>query len=121
MGGSTQSDESFVCENIYQFTVTFHMEIPSTKTQPEPPEQRQVVIQPSGGITEFRINGNGIVTTPADQQLLAANLKSVGISLTVISDSGIDQLRKRPVLKDDAAWLAKNSFQYSKQVHVPGM
>lgn len=121
MGGRMQADENFVCENIYQFTITFHVEVPSINTPAGAPEQRQLVIRPSGGISEFRITGNGILTTPANQDLLSAKLKSVGISLTVLSDTGIDQLRKRPLLKDDAAWLAKNSFQYSKQVHLPGM
>jgi prepilin-type N-terminal cleavage/methylation domain-containing protein len=121
LGGRMQADENFVCENIYQFTITFHVDIPSKTSPPGPPEQRRLVIQPSGGKSEFRVTGNGIVTLPAEEELRAAKLKSVGISLTVLSDSAIDQLRKRPVLKDDAAWLTKNSFQYSKQVHLPGM
>jgi prepilin-type N-terminal cleavage/methylation domain-containing protein len=119
--GDVDTDEvNFVCENIFQFTITFHLEVPST-TPGNPPEQELLVIEPSGGTREFRINGNGIVTNPAQDALKSAKLKSVGISLTVLADSGIDQLRNSPARANDAAWLAKNSFQYSKLVHLPGM
>ncbi len=120
VSGQTDDDANFVCENIFQFTITFHLEVPST-TPGNPPEQELLVIEPSGGTREFRINGNGIVTVPANEELRTAKLKSVGISLTVLADSGIDQLRNSPARAEDAAWLAKNSYQYSKLVHLPGM
>jgi prepilin-type N-terminal cleavage/methylation domain-containing protein len=115
-----QEDNNFVCENVFQFTVTFHLEVPSTSVGAAP-EQRQVIIQPQGGTSEFRINGTGIVTVPARPDLQSAKLKSVGIALTVISDAGIEQLRRSAARAQDAEWMAKNSFQYSKMVHLPGM
>jgi hypothetical protein len=39
----------------------------------------------------------------------------------VLSDAGIDLLRKSSSRASDAAWLAKNSYQYSKLIQVPGM
>ena len=119
--GDIQTPKNFVCENVSQFTVTFNLEVPSTTTPPGPPETRQVIIEPSGGVQKFRITGLGIETTPPQADLKSARLKSVGISLTVISDSGIDLLRNSPGRADDPAWMAKNSFQYSKLVHLPGM
>lgn len=119
-GGQIDDNLNFVCENIFQFTVTFHLEVPST-TAGAAPLLRQVVIQPQGGTDEFRITGTGIVTVPAQADLQNAKLKSVGIALTVISDTGIEQLRGTAARANDAAWLAKNSFQYSKLVHLPGM
>ena len=113
--------QNFVCENIYQFTITFNLEVSLVGNTQAPPEIRQVVIQPTGGTSQFRILGSGIETDPADAQLKGARLKSVGISLTVLSDSGVDALRKSSSLANNAGWLAKNSFQYSKLVQLPGM
>lgn len=113
--------ENFVCENIYQFTITFNLEVSLVGNTQAPPEIRQVVIQPSGGTRQFRILGSGIETDPADAQLKGARLRSVGISLTVLSDAGVDALRKSSSLANNAAWLSKNSFQYSKLVQLPGM
>ncbi|HSP42010.1 MAG TPA: prepilin-type N-terminal cleavage/methylation domain-containing protein [Luteolibacter sp.] len=120
VSGQIEDEGNFVCENIFQFTITFHLEVPSA-TPGNPPEQELLVIEPTGGTSEFRITGHGIVTVPARDELRSAKLKSVGISLTVLADSGIDQLRNTPARAEDAAWLAKNSYQYSKLVHLPGM
>jgi len=119
--GNLQDSKNFVCENVYQFTISFQLEIPSTGPTPGPPQLRQVVIEPSGGTQRFRILGTGIETTPPIAELKSARLKSVGISLTVLSDAAIDLLRTSPARANDAAWLAKNSFQYSKLVNLPGM
>jgi prepilin-type N-terminal cleavage/methylation domain-containing protein len=113
--------ENFVCENVFQFTITFNLEVPSTSTPPGPPELEQVVIQPSGGVQRFRILGTGITTDPANATLQGAKLKSVGISITVLSDSGVDLLRKSPAQANSPAWLAKNSYEYSKLVQLPSM
>jgi hypothetical protein len=45
------------------------------------------------------------------------------VSLTVISDFGMQQLRTRKDLTGDAMikFMAKNSFQYSKLVELPCM
>lgn len=118
-----QQDQNFVCENIFQFTITFNLEIPSTEAEPGPPELRQLVIQPdaTGGVSDFSITGQGIVIDGDVEELRSAKLKSVGISLTVLADSGIEALRNTPARANDKEWLAKNSFQYSKLVHLPGM
>ena len=45
------------------------------------------------------------------------------VSLTVISDFGMAQLRNGAVLKGNTLtkFMAKNSFQYSKLVELPSM
>jgi hypothetical protein len=45
------------------------------------------------------------------------------IAVTVISDYGIDQLRKRSFTTPDqqSDFLSKNSYQYSKLVQLPSM
>jgi hypothetical protein len=65
-----------------------------------------------------RFSGAG---SPADATLKAGRVTAVGISLSVLTDSGVDLLRKSPAREDDAAWLADNSYQYSKLIQLPGM
>lgn len=127
--------ENFVCENIYQFSLTFHVQIarPDTST---PPVTRLIDVPVTVGQTasgqiskEFRIQGTGLVAdntvgfaTP--DELKAGRLTAVEIAITVISDFGIDQLRQRSDLADpakQAVFLAKNSFQYTKLVQVTSM
>ena len=83
----------------------------------------------SGGqiSSEFRIKGSGIVASitgnaATPDELKAGRLTAVEIAVTVISDFGIDQMRKRPDLANNpTAFLAKNSYQYSKLIQLPSM
>jgi len=116
------AERNFVCENVFQFTVTFHLQVAVTTGTTTKIENKLVTIGPStGSVREFSIKGSGIETTPADIALKAGKITAVGISLSVLSDAGIEQLRKSPARANDAAWLAKNSYQYSKLVQLPGM
>jgi type II secretory pathway pseudopilin PulG len=127
---NTSVSTNFVSENIYQFTLTFHVQV--SKVQPS--GQLSVLDQPvtldstaSGqSATKFIVNGNGIVTdctgsvvTPAE--LKAGRLTSVDISVSVISDAGINQLSKRTfTASQQADFLAKNSYQFTKSVKLSG-
>lgn len=116
------AERNFVCENVFQFAVTFHLQVAVTTGTTTKIENKLVTIGPSSGsVREFSIRGSGIETTPADIALKAGKITAVGISLSVLSDAGIEQLRKSPARANDAAWLAKNSYQYSKLVQLPGM
>lgn len=113
-------EENFVCENVFQFTVSFHLEV--TDTTVDPAVVKNVIVSLDQDATkEFRILGTGI-TTDYSGTLAAfvptGRITAVGISLTVLSDAAIKQL---PVKASDAAWLAKNSNQYSKLIQLPGM
>jgi prepilin-type N-terminal cleavage/methylation domain-containing protein len=137
-GAELAKQENFVCENVFQFTVTFGLEVtknigtaaaPNFKTLSIP----LTLVETSGGqkVNEFRIKGSGIITdvgtvtiggtSISAEELKGARLATVGVSITVLSDAGVDLLRKVPERADDAAWLAKNSFQYSKLIQLPGM
>ena len=132
---STKLDaaENFVCENIYQFTLTFHVEVTQVSGSTSTLVTVPVTIgQSSSGqtVTSMKIQGSGIITDPAVAvgTVTAAELKTgrvtaVEIAVTVLSDFGIDQLRKRTFTGDaqKAAFLAKNGYQYTKLVQVPGM
>jgi prepilin-type N-terminal cleavage/methylation domain-containing protein len=113
-------DENFLCENVFQFTLSFHVEVPNT-TGTGGVTNKLVTIMPSGGTTNFSIKGTGLTSLPDDPTLENGRITAVGISLTVLSDAGVDLLRKTPDKASDAAWLAKNSFQYSKLIQLPGM
>ena len=120
-GADLAKPENFLCENVFQFTVTFHVEVPPVPPATVATVPKLVTITPSGGTTKFKIKGTGIETLPTDDTLKTGRITAVGISLTVLSDAGVDLLRKTPAKANDAAWLAKNGFQYSKLIQLPGM
>jgi prepilin-type N-terminal cleavage/methylation domain-containing protein len=122
--------ENFICENVFQFTVTFQIEVvQGTGATAKVITVPITVGQSSGGqVTDsFRIKGTGIDSSASGSvlsadELKAGRVKAVGISLTVVSDAGIAQLRNRPFTSDQAAeFMAKNSYQYSKLIQLPGM
>jgi prepilin-type N-terminal cleavage/methylation domain-containing protein len=128
----SQLDEpkNFVCENIYQFTVTFHVQVAQTSgTTTTLVDVPITVGNSSSGQSskEFRITGEGNVVTSAITGFTADELKSgrltgVEIGITVLTDFGIDQLRNRSFTStQQAEFLAKNSFQYTKLVQLPSM
>ena len=124
---------NFICENIYQFSLTFHVQV--TKVSGGPSASPTLVDVPvtvgpaSSGKTsdDFRIAGNGNVVTTAPtgftlDEIKAGRVTAVEISVSVISDFGIDQMRTRSFSgTQQSEFLAKNSYQYSKLVQLPGM
>jgi len=126
------SINNFVCENVFQFTVTFNVEATKTNSGSDTPTIVNVPVivgqTSSGQVTDsLKISGAGIVAQIASNSVSADELKagritSIQVSLTVISDFGIDQLRNRPFTDaQKAEFLAKNSFQYAKLVTIPSM
>jgi type II secretory pathway pseudopilin PulG len=129
--GSLEEDISnpvnLICENIYQFTVTFHVEV----VIKEDGQDVITVIVPvtlGSKTKKLRILGNKIDTdytgeTKADALVSSGRIKAMDVSITVLSDMGIDQLRRRKFSDKDkqAEFLAKHSYQYSKLVQLPSM
>lgn len=120
-GSGLNNQDSFVCENVFQFAVTFNIQVTTITGTTSRIENKMATIGPSGSTQSLRIKGTGIETSPLDSTLASGKITSVGISLSVLSDAGVEQLRKNGALADNAAWLAKNSYQYSKLVQLPGM
>ena len=122
------AEENFICENIYQFTVTFHVQVTDSTASPATTKTVAIPIGKGGGSTDkFAITGSGIVATPPTSsgvtaaELQGGKLSAVEISLTVLTDFGIQQLRRRNIPSGDLdEFIAKNSYQYSKLVPVPG-
>lgn len=126
--------ENFVCENIYQFTITFNVEVTQAATGGAGSRKLTVPVSlgpgtGGGRVDAFRIMGTGLdlARSPSSSvtldELKAGRLASMQVSLTVLSDFGMDQMRRRTFTSEaqKAEFLAKNSFQYSKLVELPGM
>ncbi|MEI6606369.1 MAG: type II secretion system protein [Verrucomicrobiota bacterium] len=132
---STQMSDlkNFVCENIYQYSVTFYIEVTQNPgTAKASTLSVPVTIGPtagSGRVVDFRIQGGGIqlAASPSSnvtiEEIKAGRVAAVEISLTVISDFGMQQMRGEKNLVGNAMtkFMAKNSFQYSKRVALPCM
>jgi len=116
------AEQNFVCENIYQFTVTFHVQV--TDTTVTPSVVRTVPVMLGEDTTKFQILGTGNVTDYAGDLaalIPSGRITAVGIAVSVLSNSGITQLPVKLGKTDFPAWLAKNSYQYSKLIQLPGM
>ncbi len=122
--------ENFVCENVYQYTVTFEVEaVNGSGVSVRVPIQ---IGTGAGTVDQFRITGlkneynanagfnfpNGVTQA----QIESGRLVGINISMTVLSDAGIRQMRKRSFSNDadKSQFIAENSYQYSKRVLVPG-
>jgi prepilin-type N-terminal cleavage/methylation domain-containing protein len=124
--------ENFICENVYQYSVTFHVEVVKNAGTPEATKVTvPVSLGPNAGggrVTSFRVLGTGIELDSAPggtvtiDELKAGRLAAFEVSLTVISDFGMRQMQNAK-LKGDALskFLARNTFQYSKLVELPSM
>ena len=119
--------KNFVCENVFQFTITFQVTatVPASGTIPATTVNVPVIIGPDSGpmtATSFKVNGTGIVSdiaggTVSKAQLATGKITGVSFSTTVISDFGIEQIKKRSFTDDQKAdFIAKNSYQYTKLV-----
>ena len=128
--GTKLSDaKNFVCENIYQFTVTFHVQVttaPATTTTPATVVSVPVTI--GQGTKLFRIGGNKITndfsgTGATALQVESGRVTAVEISATVLSDFGVEQSKNRTFADADAKakFFSQNSYEYSKLVQLPGM
>lgn len=138
-GGDMGEDRNFLCENIYQFTVTFVIEAYHQEAPGDPAVLYTVPVSvgSSEGMTEsFRIMGDGILipdvgsmqavadTPLTEEELQAGRLSSVEVSITVMSDNAVNLWRRgsAPSGEDElAAWIAKNTYNYSKLVLLPKM
>lgn len=119
---TVSESKNFVCENVYQFTLTFHVQV--TDSAQTPPVVQTVPVTLGSATKSLRILGTGIVTDPVSSNLLvpSGRVSAVEISATVVSDFGVDQIKRRRFEgNQQAEFLAKNSYQYTKMVQLPSM
>ena len=120
--------KNFVCENVFQFSITFLVNVTTVAASGATPATTvnvPVIIGPASGAmtaTSFKVNGTGIVSditggTVSNAQLAAGKITGVSFSTTVISDFGIEQSKQRTfTAAQQADFIAKNSYQYTKLV-----
>ena len=124
--------ENFVCENVYQFSMTFHVEVvKNAGTADAVRFTVPVSLGPTaagGRATTFRVLGTGLEmdASPSSgvtiDELKAGRLAAMEVSLTVLTDVGIRQMQNSKLKGDALAKLmARNSFHYSKLVELPSM
>ncbi|WAC19693.1 prepilin-type N-terminal cleavage/methylation domain-containing protein [Luteolibacter sp. SL250] len=120
--------QNFVCENVYQFTVTFHVDVVD-RAKKKRTLQIPVQVGRSGGpasVPEFGVFGNRLeagISSRGDvsaEAFAAGTLSGVSISMTILTDFGIEQMRRRGFLSVDEriSFVQKNSYQYSKFIAV---
>jgi prepilin-type N-terminal cleavage/methylation domain-containing protein len=125
------NQENFLCENVFQFSVTFHVQI--TRANGTSVTVPIALGSASGARTtqSFKVKGTEIVcdatagtsggTTVTDAEIKAGRVTAVELSLTILTDFAIDQLKSRSFNDTQKAdFLAKHSYQYIKLVQVPG-
>lgn len=127
--GELDKPESFICENIFQFTVTFNVRVAQATTPGNPPTFQIVPITIGAGsgygqTNSVRIYGTGMVAPVTNspvspEELAAGRLMSIDLSTTVLSDFAINQLRARKFTgQQESEFILKNSYQYSRKVQV---
>ena len=129
--GIISNPANYTSENIYQFSITFQVQVQVTDSSGTPPIVRTVTVpvaMGSNGTKSFRVLGTGILTDysgPYKNEVASGRVTAAMISLTVLSDLAVDQIQegKRKFADDKAKaeFLAKNSYNFSKLVQLPGM
>jgi prepilin-type N-terminal cleavage/methylation domain-containing protein len=112
-----ESKKHFVCENIYQFSMTFHVE--TTAVVNNVATLRSIpVTMGQGSATAISIRGGNLEITPPNAAIQpGSRIVAVEVSLTVLSDNAANTLRNGATVRPE--FIRQNSFQYSKRIEVP--
>lgn len=119
--GAGSDPANFMCENIYEFSVVFVVEY---LDQSGEKKLVRVPVIEAGAVNaarKFVITGSGIEADDTKPIYGDGAVVSVDISVTVLSDTGMRQLRNRTFRDNEAKakFLAENSYPYSKTVIIP--
>ena len=123
---SAGDQEDFLSENIQQFTLVFHVEAINSITNI--PEIKRVMLAPDSTVAYFRVTGNGLdmnevyVDGAAAQniaELKTGILKAIEINMTVLSNAGMTRIASSGTGLSEKDY-ARNSYNYSRVVPVPG-
>lgn len=123
-----EAANSFVCENVYQFTATFQVEVVI-------PTTTYVIPVPvsANGVSDFRLSGGGINFTGSpsglprgvtDDDLRSGRLIGVDFSLTVLTDRAANRIRRGAFPTDPDLlneFLTENSFNYSRFIPLTSL
>jgi len=112
--GAAVDLENFICENIYQFTITFLVQ-ESHDVGTTPPIQRYVV-QSGGEFNSFKVHGNRLVVNGEE---VDGRLRGIEVSLTIISEPAVEMIKASVPSAQLAEFLAQHSYQFSKSIEIP--
>ena len=122
--GQITQPQNFVCENIFQFTVTFHVQTTTGVVVTTTP----VTIGQNNGQTtskSFKVQGSGLFSessTPSAADLASGRVTAVEISATVLSDFAVERIKTQTfTAAAKSKFLAQNSYEYTKVVQLPSM
>lgn len=120
-----EKPENFVCENVFQFSVTFNVQV--TQTGGNKVLNVPITIGKNNETQEFRLSGDGITSdytgsAATAEELSTGRITSVDIAVTVLSDFGIEQLSRRKFSgNQESEFLLENSYEFTKTVQIPTM
>lgn len=120
-GSEIDEPSNFLVENVFNMTITLIGEVTDSASG-----TKEVIRIPyfaetgAGGFQEIILRGNGIETQPADDDAFRADIRSIEVSLTVLTDEG------SAILKNPQAptfnlgeFLPRYSKQYTRTVRLP--
>jgi prepilin-type N-terminal cleavage/methylation domain-containing protein len=127
-GSETDNPNNFVCENIFQFTITLNVRVERSFARGASTVDVPITLGGTNATaTEFRLEAGNIITDfsvgsseVTSEELKAGSLSSVEVSMSVLTDFAVDQMRVRSFKtpSEQAEFLTKNSYHYSKLVPV---
>ena len=112
-----------VCENVYDFTVTFVVTYRGIDGFPR--TTRLPVMSTAGGdrvLRSFAITGSGLEPDQRPgSEFSGGRIAAVELSITVLSDQGIEIMKRTPTFRgpEKAQFLEKHSYRYSRSVRIP--
>lgn len=123
----SESDEleNFVCENVFQFSVTFLVEvIPDAENDPIPRIAR-VPLGVDGDSGEFRLRGTGIdtdinISDYTQEMIEGGRLIGIEMSASVVSDAGLARIADTGTGLNEKDY-ARQTYHYSRVVEVPSL
>lgn len=122
---NNESDaENFVCENIYQFSLSFTVEY--TPEGADRTTTQRIYVLDSGAndaVEDLRLHGQGIARNgldPGDSAEDRGRIISADVSVTVINDSALEVLRQGGLQEDRRRRLIEeNSTHYAQTIILP--
>ncbi|MGJ8657693.1 MAG: PulJ/GspJ family protein [Akkermansiaceae bacterium] len=114
--------ENYLAENIFDFTLSFNFEYTDQNGKKG---YKRVSIQADGVNNSLSIKGNEVLvggtalTLPSGAS--SPRLASADVSILVLSDSGMNALKTRPIssAEEFSKFLTQNGHHYSKSVILP--
>ncbi len=121
--GGDNNLADLMCENVYEFTVTFVVKYRNTQGENA---TASIPIMSSGSgqnvMKRFAINGTGLAPNlNTKSQFSGGRVAAVELAITVLSDEGVSILKKSPFDNqiEKAKFLEENSYRYTRSVSIP--